>query len=500
MYCMENSEIIISKSLEASQVSTLHVELGNLLKKLEPKTFEDFLNGESDKEVRNIDNEIRQIVSKAIYSQAKSEDDKIAEVAQLIFTEKSYLIKGTMDADVKSILIFLCMNCHLKIDIENLLTKQEISENFTQPVSDKILTLLQSIKTETKAQPNAPFYEKEMLVNFEIDFLNNDIKRTYHFIEALERGSRGFHFNFLLENLIVFLNQININCFSKVLYSLNNPQMFVFYLQSLKKEKLLQLTDDPLLVNKWFNFELIRQIIKKENKGKLEDIDCLAIKNALTKINSSDFDFLKQTIQYFHSSNILNASLGELLSSLPNSQINEIITDCFVIDKYENDRDARNYFLKYFRDKASENQYKFLIVMIFKKWKLFLEILSKAEDSYQNELILTDFCDFVVIHYTLFMSEEDVIIQLKNLLNKIKFIDTEWVISVSQQMTKYYIYQSELYLLSYAYQNKKLIDTEIVSLFTDMKQNEIQIQRYSRKENSSHFDIIEENFNYYLVV
>lgn len=496
MFGMEIPKIILTKSLKISLSSTLNGKLDELLRKLETRTIEDFLNGEKVENIRKIDNEIRQLVIDTVHSGGKSENSRVQDIAQLIFTERSYLINGISNADVKSILIFLSVNCYLQIKIESLLSKQELSEQFTQPIADKLLKLLSSIKLETQALPNAPYHKREMMNESKKGFANNDIKRTYHLIESIERGGRGFHFNFLLESLIAFLSRLNLPSFLKVLSALDSPQSFVFYLQSLKKEKLFKLANEPSLTNKWLNFELIRQIIEKNQKQDFEVSECVAIKNALVKIQTNDFYFFKQTIKYFHSSNQFNASLGELLISLSNLQIKEIISDCFVIDKYIFHHEARKFLLKHFKINATDQQHEFLLSTIFKKWYLFFESLLSSLDFYQNELILTDFCDYIVNYHTLLMSDKDVIIQMKNLISKIKFIDAEWAITESKQLTNFYLYYSKLYLLSYAYKNKKLSDTEIANQFTELKQNEIQIQRYSKMEKSTHIDIIAENINW----
>lgn len=490
---MEISQEIISKSLTASHSSSLDSELNDLLIKLESKTIEDLINKDTSEDTTNLHHEIYQVLIKAIHQ--KTEEEKIQRIGQLIFTQKSYLVNGILKADIKSIFIFLSVNCYLNIGLESILDDKPLPEYNTEPLSENIYNLLQKMKFETHALPGAPYHEKQMMTESEQAFIDNDIKKTYRLIEAIERSGRGFHFNFLLEHLITFLNNLNFPFFLKALSVLGNPKSFVFYLQSLKKEKLLQLANEPSLINRWLNFEIIRQIIEKEGKEDFEESDRIPIKNVLTRIQTNDFDFFKQTIQYFSSSRLFNASLGEQLIAASNSQIQEIIKDCFVIDRYTFHYDAKNIFLKHFSINASEDKYKFLLSSVFEKWKTFIESLYSSEDFFQNELMLTDFCEFVVTYYSLLVKDEDLISQMKSLILKIRHIDSEWFASESRQLTKFHLYHSQLYLLSYAYKNKKLKDIEIVNLFAELKNNEIQIQRYFQDGIAKHFKIIAENLN-----
>ena len=123
MFSMETLEIIRSQAITQSYNSSIHKELNSILLKLESKTLEEFLNGEKSEEIRAIDNEIRNIVTSNVHSIRNESEDKIAIVAQIIFTVKEYLQKGISSGDVRAILIFLGVNCYLKIEIDKLSDK-----------------------------------------------------------------------------------------------------------------------------------------------------------------------------------------------------------------------------------------------------------------------------------------------------------------------------------------------------------------------------------------
>ena len=486
--------MILTQALAKSNSSSIHVKLDNLLKQLESKTLEKINSAEENKEIWSIDNEIRDIVNKTIHFNQKSEDDKIDEVAQIIFSANKYLHKGISNGDIKAILIFLRVNCYLHIELEKLLTTSELESDYTKPISEKIIKVLKSIKLSTQALPNEPYWKKEIMSESQKGFLENDISKTYGFIESVKRGGRGFHFNFLLESLLSFLFHLNYTCFLNALSHLQSPTDFVFYFQSFKKEDLLKVANESSLSNRWLNFELIRQIIEKEHKETIDEFEIEVVKNVLDRIKLNDFSFVKQTAIYFHRSRLFNAALGVFLTSVNNAQMEEIISD-FSIDKYAFHIKTRDELLNYFAKPVSEEQLDVFVKLIFNKWKLYFDNILTTEDFYQNSILLTDFANYVVHYHTRKTDDNDLISSMENLIQKIKFIDSEWSTSSSQQLTKFHLYHSELYLLTFAYKNKKLNNLQMLANYESIINDKVQLSRYVSDETEKHFEIGKKNID-----
>lgn len=495
MYRMEISKVILSESLIASPHSSFHVELKKILQTLRGNSIKDIINKNNNGSIAIIDRQINEVLNKALHYNHKLEKEKINEFAQIIFTINEYLKEGVSKADVKTILCFLSVNCYLKIDIKKLLSDKELEEKYLHPISKKLLQLLLNTRSKILLLPNAPYHEKKMMEESLEGFKKNNIKNTYRLIESIERGGGGFRLNYLLENLITFLHDLNYSYFLKAISDLSNPYSFVFYLQNFNRKEILQLTNETTLNNKWLNFELIRQIIGKAQKDSLEKNECSAINCALSKIHFEDFDYLKQTIRYFHSYSLFNAALGEFLTTLTDSQIQEIITECFKINKYNFHLKVRNLLLEYFNAKASVQQQKIFLKTTYNKWKLFYGNSCNSEDFYQNDLLLTDFAHFIVNYYSLITTDSELLKQIKILIDRIKNIDSEWTVSTSQQMTKFHLFHSLLYLLSFAYNNKKLNSKEIRESFNDIEKNNIQKHRYFSKTEIEQLNKIAANFN-----
>jgi hypothetical protein len=477
---MEISEVILSQALEASNSSSIHEELSAILKKLETQTFQNMLKVEKSKKVSSLHDKILTLINKNVYFNISVES-----IAQIIATAKQYLQKGIANADLRSIFVFLSVNCYLQIDIKTLLSNAELEESQTNTISEEILKLLKKINLTAQLLPNAPYHEKEMMREFTEGFANNDLTKTYRMIEGIERGGQGFHFNFLVENLLSFLFNANFKGFTASLSSLKNPTEFVFYLQSFKTEELLKIANEPLLKNKWLNFEIIRQIIEKEKKEGFDDLEVEGIKKSLGRIQKGDFSFLKQTVIYFHTSCLFNASSAEILFSLSNSEIEEVIFECFPINKYHNDLQARDAFKAHCVKIASTEEGEFLLTLTFKKWKQYFENILETEDFYQNELLLTDFANFVIHYHCHFTDDKSLISIMKNLIEKIKFIDSEWATSSFQLITKFHLYHSELFLLSHVYRDKCLKDSILLESYRELITNPIQCLRYITDETEN---------------
>lgn len=491
---MEIPEMILTQALAKNDSTSIHIELNNLLRKLESKTIEKILSAEEDEEIWSIDNKIRDIVTQTIHFNQNSESDKIENVAQIIFSAKEYLRKGLSNGDVKSILIFLSVNCYLHIKIKSLLSTIELESSYTKAVSEKIIQVLKSIKLSPQALPNAPYWEKEIMSESQKGFSENDIAKTYRFIEAVEHGGRGFHFNFLLESLLSFLFHLNYTCFLNALSHLQHPTDFVFYFQSFQKEDLLKIANEASLSNKWLNFELIRQIIEKEHKETIDELEIEAVKNVLDRIKLNDFNFLKQTAIYFNRSRLFNAALGVFFASVNNTEMEEIISD-FSIDKYSVHIKTRDELLNHYAKPVSEEQLDLFLELIFNKWKHYFDNILTTEDFYQNSILLTDFANFVVHYHTRKTADNYLVSSMNNLILKIKFIDSEWSTSSSQQLTKFHLYHSELYLLTYAYKYKKLNNSLMLTNYEGIINDKVQRSRYLSGETQQLLEIGKNNID-----
>lgn len=487
---MEISEKIITGAFSDIETVAKHDKLQALLEELDNRSTESILFKE-DEDLRKNSHSIHEIISTSLPGFFSDNQNSKQTLSSILLTIKKYFDIAVTTGDVKSLLIFLSVNCYLKIDIKHFIT-EEID---TTKLSDSLTNVLEKIKLETQLKPDAPYHEKELKATSVEGINEQNIDKIYQLILSIERSGRGFHFNYLLENLIFFFIQFNTEQFVKHLDSLTHPETVVFYLQSLSENTLIEISNSYNQNNKWVHFELIRQIIEKE--GKDYDVNSSGIQSILKSLESlhnHNIVIYKQAIIFFHRSKFFNSALGYLMKDLTEDETLEILKSIIPFDKYNNNLEQRTILLEEFSKGVSEDVYHKGLTTVFNRWKNLFSSISESEDSYQSDVLLTDYANFIVQYYT-HLDKKEIINLINNSLNNLIWINSEWFINQSQQITKYHLYLTEVYFLSYAYRNKKISNPETVVLINQLK-NYIQYEEKRIINNVDPLPIIEENINW----
>jgi len=85
---------------------------------------------------------------------------------------------------------------------------------------------------------------------------------------------------------------------------------------------------------------------------------------------------------------------------------------------------------------------------------------------------------------------------IEELIEKVRFIDSEWTCSSSQQITRFHLYHSELFLLTFAYRNKKLSVPQLLERYEELINNRIHLSRYVSEETSNLFNQGRQNIDW----
>lgn len=463
---MEVSEKVIVKAFALLRKDSSNTALDTLLRTLADNSITELLNLST--EVRKVDSEIHSLVNGLIYRGNRSEDEVAADLARVVCSASKYILRSVLEGDLKSLLIFLSLNCYLGLDVNLFIYHLELSSKPKDSLVKKMVDLLRTIKFQTVMPTNAPYHEKELKFKSEQGFEQDDLEKVYDLILAMERGGRGFHFNFLIENLVYFLFHIDKEQFQNQLASLKHPEEMVFYLQSFSKDHLIEIVTNGSFHNKWLLHELIRQIVEKEKREESpHEKDKQYVTNCLHKMFQCDPDFYIKSVSFFKRSKLFNAALGLHLANLDDDTISEVITSALPIDKYTFNFEARNLLLEEFGKSASVAKIALIARTAYNNWLSQYQFFYQSRE-YQNDLLLTDYANFVVQHLA---SNEDIAELLKSALNKLTWINCEWVRDEIQQITRCNLYLTDVYLLSYAFKNNQIVDTEIGELVAQLKQS-----------------------------
>ena len=493
---MEIPEKIIVEAFSIIEGAAKHEKLQSTLEELSNYKAQNILFKEDENEaLRKNSHEVHKIIS--AYLPRFHSDNQVSkqEFSSILVTIKQYLDKAISHGDIKSLLIFLSVNCYLKIDISYFIKDENIIAKTKTKLSGNILKVLKNIKLETQLQSEAPYHEKELKATSIEGIKEENIEKIYQLILSIERGGRGFHFNYLLENLISFFFQFDFKLFVNHLGSLNHPETVVFYLQSFSENALLEISNSYNQNNKWVHFELIRQIVEKEDENyDVKSKSIQPIKKSLKILHDNNIDIYKQTISFFHRSKAFNSALGYQMEDLKENEIIEIFDSIIPLNKYNNNLEPRTILLEEFSKGVSKEIYQLGLKTGFNRWKKLYTSIIDNEDSYQSDVLITDYANFIVQYYTQ-LSDKEIIDLINNSCKKLIWINSEWFKSQTQQITKYNLYLTEVYFLSYVYKNKELSNPETLHLIDQLKNNrQYEMKRITNKVNP--LPIIEDNINW----
>lgn len=483
---METPLILAAALKDSNSCSMLHQELLSLINPLENQMTENLLNLKENNNLEQVDLKIHAIISQAL--QEGKQSGNTTHLAQTINIIKKYLHDGIYQADIRLILISIRINQYLNIKTTDLLKGCETTPKDETMKMEKackvIINTLSMIKFNLSISSDAPFHDAEILQKAKDGFAHNQIEDVYNFVGSMEYSSYNALRQPILSHLAKLLHDLNFEVFINYLKNLDSIFPIIIYLPNIySTEEFIRMANKPELINKWVNFELIRQLIANNKSRVVSDTDTHAIYNILFRIKKTDFEFFKKTIRYFHHHScnikIFDTALGQLLPSCDSSEMLQIIEESLDINQYESNLQNREVLRNSFKKNSDNNSYLQFLQMIFNKWERFWNGIHQNKEFYTNDIIYTDYAFFIVAYHTQTTANHCLVQMILKLLEKISYIDSEWSCSESHQQTKFYLYMSELLLLSYAYRNKRITNPQILSCAKTIFNNPLITMRYN---------------------
>ncbi|WDF79763.1 hypothetical protein PQ469_07040 [Mucilaginibacter sp. KACC 22773] len=421
------------------------------------------------------------------------------KLASVIVTIKPFLDRFILGGDISALVIFVMVNSYFKIDLKYFLQGMSFPKTTKDQRITQVQKILSAVNMSVSVRANGSYYEKELERVANQGTKENSVKKIYDFVLAIERGGQGFHFNFYLENLVFFLFQLNVKAFIFRLNNLKLIEEYIFYLQSFPERALVILAKkSEQLSNPWVIFELTRQLLKKyrmDDEPAIKGRQAIAL--LLQQLYLRDEKIYHQAIPFFHSNSVFNVALGEQMQFLSEEDLIKVMKHSLPIDRYNSLLETRTKLLTSISLHTSDDQYQLVLNTARLRWQAEFDRLFKSEE-FLNDLFMTSYGNFIIHYY----SEEKDVSKIKELLNltlkKLVWIDSEWVKNESEQITRFYLYFSLLFLLSHAYKNKKLIDEEALKLFDKLKGNPPLSEYITNEKYFKYLNEIAENFNHHL--
>ena len=168
----------------------------------------------------------------------------------------------------------------------------------------------------------------------------------------------------------------------------------------------------------------------------------------------------------YHDKELFNDAIGLFICDLSEEDIQTIIEQLPINWFYQNKDYRRNILESCNQD--SKN-YSFLLNQLHEKRRVYLKELLKNDDrALILRSALTDLCSCDLYYYIDFFNDEQIIIKITETLNLMKDMQSEWFYSYVHCANTFYVYYSELLILSIVYNFKNLENYEIRGLFKEV--------------------------------
>lgn len=471
---------ICKEKLEALKLitETPNLQLNEILSNLETKENNYILNiyNKENNEISRI------IINISKYNEKKK---KIHAYSSIISSAVKYFKKSLKNKNIKYLLIFFTITHNLNIPFDYFLKYERIKLTDCAKIKNIVFDFLK------KTRINLNFDSREIKYYYNQAIKNENISEIYNYL--LAKQNEPIHLNFLLNQLIRFLIIIDFGFFKKSLTFIKLPHKTILFLDNVNDEKILKLNTEKKL-DKWMYFELLRQIIQRF-KNKEDEIKYIHyIEELISKLyNETTILFFNQIINYFRKDCLFNNALGLFLTRCSYCDLEFIVKNYFNFSKDTIFLKQKNELLKSFKKNANKKQINFLLILVYHKWYDFIQNLNN-QDVFCKELILSDYCDYILQYYLIF-DNKYIIEQLYNLLKKIVYIDSEWFSSLTSQFTQLFIYLTEIYLISFAYNYKNIKNNKITNLFLEFKENKIYHQKFSLNNIQYELNRLEKNLS-----
>ena len=454
-----------------------------------------FLGPIQDPLLIRLDRELRNYMSGKINTGIIGSNEWMDDVAAMAAVPFAYLQKAIENESVIDLIIMLVLQVYLPFNLKIWSALSQLDTEKKTGLFNNILKLLSNVGFSVSTPKDAPYSEKKLLRDFRKAKLKKNIPTVYRFITALERGGKQFYLMPILRNIVAFLEAHDSEILLALLQLQREPEAVAYFLTSVNEETLSDLLTKNNQPNLWLIFELIRSLEKLTQKDAPEEKNIDAIVHGITLINSIDSVFLQQTLIFFDKSLLFNAALGRFLTDLSIQETKQIIVNTIQIDQYHRDSHIKGRLLNEYEKKASSENFKELISLVKQLWETFIETKWQTIDFFANDLVITNQADFVAAYYEYFHTEDEIIVLIEGLSNKLRFIDGEWFISASRQITRFHLYFSRLFILSFIAARQNIATAKLQNALRLLSEIKTFKSNYLNHSNSNSMEIVLKNLN-----
>lgn len=384
----------------------------------------------------------------------------------------SYFENGVKNVDLVSFLLFFRVNSFLNIDIDCLVKNSSYASKFNNLLWNlafemgKINILIMDLDSCN--------HHKNSAKKWEVVFASKDLESLNSMFKLINleevpdlTNSPDLISSYLSLELISFLKEHDYSLFIRTILELDDFLAIILFVKLCTFEDIECIYKNNEIRNELLMFCFIKKILD-EKYDIVKDYSYL-VKDILIQIFHSNRKLFNNLINLYHDKELFNEAIGLFICDLSKDDIQTIIEQLPINWFYQN-KDYRRKILE-ICNQDSKN-YTFLLNQLHEKRRTYLKELLNDDTALILKSALTDLCSCDLYYYIEFFNDEQIIIKITETLNLMKDIYSEWFYSDVHCTNTFYVYYSDLLILSIVYNFKNLENYEIRDLSKEVIKNE----------------------------
>lgn len=136
------------------------------------------------------------------------------------------------------------------------------------------------------------------------------------------------------------------------------------------------------------------------------------------------------------------------MANIPEAELETVLPFILKFEEHGNSRAIKKQLLDVFISAADKEHKIVFFRIIGELWTTFVAAKWSNQNFYLNDLLLSDYDDFVIGCLNEQFSDADIYDQIVKSSGKLSRIDNEWFSSSTRQVTRFHFYLTDIYRLS----------------------------------------------------
>lgn len=359
----------------------------------------------------------------------------------------SWLNEIIKQKSFSQMVLFYSVFSFFDIPISQILTLLNLSLEEKKWFVSEHFNLFHKLDTNFSLGHGAPYSEGEFYRIYKEGIAENNLKKIYELVFALERGM-GYNFPFIILLVAKTLFELDINLFYDLVNSTISFPKTQLLIEAISAPALLLSTVFKNEKNIWLIIEIVRYYASLKNTISTDQAQlCALLLKRMSYLNDSIF---WQFIMLFNDSGNTIIIFAETFTLLNEKYLLQYAT-IIKIDEFFTDEKSKSYniFFDILYTPSHKRITKSFCEVVNKRWHDHLDEYV-SQEKFANDIIHTNIENVVLKYLLIFSTPNTVLKELNKELNKMLRSNLGWYKNSSQQQTYYFVILTKIYVLSHA--------------------------------------------------